>query len=330
MGVRISGSASKYNYVFNDLIGTNFNGDAAVPNGRYGVAIENGASSNIIGRFLTNYPTIISGNGASGVIVRGAGTGENLIVASLIGTNAAGSAALPNAESGVEVTQGASGTLIGTIRQQTDTRNIISGNTGNGVRVAGAATLTTIRDNDIGLDPSHTQPVGNGGNGVLITGSSGNSLSGDWIWFNGRAGVKVDGSTGPANGNEIIGSRLDQSGGLGIQLVGGANDGQAAPTIVSVTTDAQTHVKATLTGPPSTQYLVQMFTSPSCDPSGRGEGAQLLQSAAIQTNASGNASFTIQRGPPPIPSGLAITLTATRQDTSVPDTSEFSNCATAP
>ncbi len=157
---------------------------------------------------------MISGNGGSGVVVRGSGTHENLVTASLIGTNAAGTAALPNAQDGVDVGQGAAETIIGNAGIP-DLRNSIAGNARDGIRVSGGATLTAIRGNEIGTDPSGTLELGNGGDGVLFAGSSGSYVQANRITFNGGDGVQVDGTAGPANADSIIGNEIDDNGGLG-------------------------------------------------------------------------------------------------------------------
>jgi hypothetical protein len=329
-GVRIRGALSTGNKVHDDLIGTDLNGGTAVHNG-LGVVIESGANGNQVGSNRTTFPTVISGNAASGVTIRGAGTDANVITGVLIGTNAAGSAALPNAQHGVEITLGASGTVIG--GTTADTQNVISGNTGLGIRAENGSSGTVIQGNDIGTDATGTAPLGNPAGGILFLGSSGNVVGGgsdkpvNTIKFNGAAGVKVDGSTGAANGNRILGNAIDQNGALGIALVGGGNNRQAPPSILAVHSDGtKTTVKATLTSAASASFRIELFASPACDPSGAGEGARFDAAKIVATDSGGHATFSVVGAE--IPSGQAVTLTATRQDTG--DTSAFSLCAAAP
>ena len=327
MGVDIRGAGSTDNKLRGNLIGPDASGAAAIGNTRNGVMIQSGASSNSVGGFGIN-PNVISGNKESGVIVRDPGTASNVIAGNLIGTNRAGTAALPNAQHGVEVTLGASGTTIG--GNTADLRNVISGNTGSGIRATTGASGLLVEGNFIGTDLAGTGALPNGANGVLLAGSSGNLVGGlsaktrNTIAFNAAAGVKVDGSSGPSTANQILGNSIDGNGALGIVLAAGANDAQAAPSIVSVKSDTtKTTVKATLASIPSTSLRIELFSSPACDPSGAGEGAIFLGAKTIATDASGNATFSIQV--PLVPAGRALTETATRQD--VPETSQFSVCA---
>jgi titin len=326
MGIDIRGAGSTGNKVHANLIGTDASGSAALGNNRYGVVIQDGASGNAIGGKFTALPNVISGNKVSGVIVRGAGTDSNLLAGNLIGTNSAGTAALPNAQHGIEVTLGAAGTTIG--GNTADLRNVISGNPGSGIRATTGTTGTTVQGNFIGTDAGGTLALGNGVNGVLLAGSSGNLVGGlsakvkNVIAFNGGSGVKVD----TANADQILGNSIDQNGSLGIALVGGGNDNQAAPTIVQVKSDTlKTTVKATLASLPSTTFRIELFSSPACDPSGGGEGATFLGTKTITTDGTGAATFSIQVAV--VPAGQALTETATRQD--VTETSQFSACASS-
>jgi hypothetical protein len=326
MGVDIRGAGSTNNKVHDNFIGTDASGAAALGNTRYGVVIQSGASGNTVGGSLSTLPNVISGNMVSGVIVRGAGTDSNVLTGNLIGTNSSGNAALPNAQHGIEVTLGASNTTIG--GNTADLRNVISGNPGSGIRAMTGSTGTTVQGNFIGTDAGGTLALGNGVNGVLLSGSSGNLVGGlsgkvkNLIAFNGSSGVKID----TANADQILGNSIDQNGSLGIALVGGGNDNQAAPTIVQVKSDTtRTTVKATLTSIPSKTFRIELFSSPACDPSGGGEGATFLGTKTIATDGTGAATFSIQVNV--LPAGLALTETATRQD--ILETSQFSVCASS-
>jgi hypothetical protein len=330
MGVEIRGAGSANNKVLGNFIGLDVSGATALGNNRYGVLIQGGAHGNTVGGRFSTLPNTISGNNLSGVIVRGAGTASNVVAGNLVGTNRAATAALPNALHGIEVTLGASGTTIG--GTTAELRNVISGNTGSGIRAMSGSFGTVVQGNYIGTDGAGTSALANGVNGVLLAGSSGNTVGGlsaktrNTIAFNTGVGVKVDGSSGTTNQNQILGNSIDQNGSLGIALVGGGNDNQAAPTIVQVKSDTtKTTVKATLTSIPSTTFRIELFSSPACDPSGSGEGASFLGMKTITTDATGSATFSIQVAL--VPAGQALTETATRQD--VTETSQFSVCASS-
>src|SRR5207249_1176304 len=109
----------------------------------------------------------------------------------------------------------------------------------------------------------------------------------------------------------------------GIYLDAGGNAMQAAPMITALTTDAtSTVVKVSVAAAPSTAYRFEAFTSPSCDPSGAGEGATFLAATSATTDAGGAAAASLSF--PKRPPREAITVTATNLATG--DTSAFSGC----
>ena len=103
-------------------------GGAALPNGASGISLLSAAHDNTIGDasspFLINY---IAGNTGAGVFVADAGTAHNIVGENLIGVSG-----LPNG-TGIFVTAGAVDTQI--------LGNVIEGNSGNGVAIAGSGTI---------------------------------------------------------------------------------------------------------------------------------------------------------------------------------------------
>jgi hypothetical protein len=97
-----------------------------------------------------------------------------------MGTNAAGDAALPNGESGVDVRPGYRGITISNAQ--------ISGQAGAGVWLRGDSHGSTLSNNRIGTNASGTAALSNG-TGVLVNGYR-NTLSGNTISGNGR-GVEI-------------------------------------------------------------------------------------------------------------------------------------------
>ena len=84
------------------------------------------------------------------------------------------------------------------------------------------------------------------------------------------------------------------------------------------------NVTGTLNSIPTTTFRIEVFSSPSPDPSGFGEGRTLLGTVNVSTDASGNAAFTV---PVALSAGGGwITATATRLDSALApvETSEFS------
>jgi hypothetical protein len=103
--------------------------------------------------------------------------GGNLIQGNFIGTNAAGSAAIPNGGNGITITNSAGNTIGGTTAAA---RNVISGNAGSGILITGSgSTGNVFQGNFIGTDATGTMALGNASNGVQITsGATGNTIGG--------------------------------------------------------------------------------------------------------------------------------------------------------
>jgi len=100
-GIELVGGSSR-NFVLGNLVGTDLNGTAAVPNGKSGVLISE-AGSNIIGDGFTGDGNLISGNGDKGIELLGASF--NVIQGNFIGTDINGAvvAGLGNVTHGIEL-----------------------------------------------------------------------------------------------------------------------------------------------------------------------------------------------------------------------------------
>jgi hypothetical protein len=161
---------------------------------------------------------------------------ENLVEGNLIGTDPTGTMARPNAE-GILVT--APGNTIG--GSSTSDRNVISGNSGDGVLLNGSgASNTVIRNNHVGVDVSGDQRLGNGSRGIdVVNGASANTIQGNVVAANLGIGIALlDAVDSTVQGNFIgtdrrSATRLGNSGpGIAISstsanLIGGtgSNDG---------------------------------------------------------------------------------------------------------
>ncbi len=98
------------------------------------------------------------------------GSSNTVVAGNLIGTNAAGTAALANANDGIRVEGNTSNTRIGTNGDNvsdTAERNVISGNSQYGITVLNTGTnVTKISGNYIGTNLAGTAAIGNVGGGV--------------------------------------------------------------------------------------------------------------------------------------------------------------------
>jgi len=174
VGVFLTGSGTTGNVVAGNDIGTNLNGTAALPNASYGVAINGGASGNLIGGSTAAARNVISGNSGttgSGVIIGGAGTTGNVVAANWIGLNVDSHGnvidGLGDGFAGVALVGGASGNWIGVNSAAgPGTENALQGNVISGsyigVTISGTGTTANVvAGNQIGTDPSGTASVPN-------------------------------------------------------------------------------------------------------------------------------------------------------------------------
>jgi hypothetical protein len=222
-GVRIEGSGSQQNVVASDFIGTDPLGGVSPNFGNTGdgVWLLDSASQNTIGGNLYTDGNLISGNGGNGVRIDFNSSG-NFVLGNDIGLNVNGNAKLPNGGDGVFVEDGSNNNIIGGNSgitpggQNYDYGNIISGNTGNGVRIDTdpnftfpAPDGTQVLGNWIGLGSDGSTALGNGQNGVLVANAtntligSGNATEGNVISGNSQNGIGVNSAGTKIFGNYI-------------------------------------------------------------------------------------------------------------------------------
>jgi hypothetical protein len=288
-----------------------------------------------VGGLAPGSMNVISGNVGHGLFLSST---QAVVQGNRIGTNATGTAPVPNG-TGVAIQVGFVDILLG--GDVPAAGNLISGNSFFGVRMfrpSGAR----LAGNRIGTDAPGTGALGNGLDGVAIVSDAnpdpnGGIVAGNLIAFNGGAGVSVgtDASDG-SSGNRISANLIHDNGGLGIDLGSdgvtandpgdgdtGPNNLQNFPVLSSAVSDGiSTQVRGKLNSSPAGTFTIEFFSSPSCDPSGYGEGQAFLGAASVTTDAGGNASFQVS-----LPAGsVGQVITATATD-SAGNTSEFSACA---
>ena len=264
------------NVVAGNRIGTNAAGTAAIPNTFRGIWMTGGVTGNVVGGTSTGARNVLSGNNSGGISLNGAGTTGNTVIGNFIGTNAAGTAAVPNGGYGVDTRSGASGNTIGGV--QAVEGNVISGNSLSGVAFLGAATDVggnTLVGNLIGTDAAGSAAIGNALQGVFVQTSNNRigSLAsgiGNTIAFNGQVGVRVESGTG----NAILNNSIHSNGTLGIDhgpLGVTANDAGDGDTGVNnlqnfpVLTPASGGVQGTLNSAPNSTFRIEFFGNTACD-----------------------------------------------------------------
>src|SRR3984957_17561381 len=185
-----------------NYIGLNLAG-AKAGNGANGVLVWSESNGDRIGENPSDAPgvvaNVISGNRLNGIEL--ADSSSNVLVDNRIGTNRAGTSAIPNGGDGLYIDHGSRGneiggtayvnTVTGQVNNPTGNKgtvppvfvvpplgNLISGNGGNGVLIDADSRGNVLNGNFIGTTASGNSALGNGGNGVWIAGAPGNSLVG--------------------------------------------------------------------------------------------------------------------------------------------------------
>jgi hypothetical protein len=354
VGVEVMGDG---NTVQGNKIGTDIHGTAAIPNGT-GINVE-GGDDNTIGGTGAGEGNLISGNAYEGVQLEygdddpveelGPAVG-NRLVGNLIGTDASGAVPLGNGSTfGLQgvVIHASDGNTIGS--HEPGAGNVIAANAGDGIEISGDGNL--VLGNAIGTNMDGALGLGNGRNGVHISGNENNigdesGASMNTIAYNGEDGVAIEGT---AATNTVVRNLIFVNGtstddiGIDLNVDGrtandaddvdnGPNDLLNFPVVTAADATAGT-VDWTLDGLGLTHYRLEFYASPFCDGSGNGEGQHYLGSVYATTNAKGRAHGTTATATPPA-AGDNITMTATRRTltglmpltSAVHETSEFSPC----
>jgi hypothetical protein len=233
------------------------------------------------------------------------------IEGNFIGTNPAGTRALGNGGTGVDLFATTNSTVGGTSRA---TRNLISGNQDAGIYIddggftgQGSSDNNLVQGNLIGTRKDGIQPLGNGLEGVSIRSISGdaegNRILSNSIFANSDIGIDLgdDGPTANDSGDTDTGSNRLQN----FPVL------TSAKTILDTTT-----IEGTLNSRPGQSYTIQFFSNSSGD-----QGQMFIGSKSVSTDASGNASFSFT---PTIAVAIGRQITATATRNTTRDTSEFS------
>ncbi|MFZ0544834.1 MAG: CSLREA domain-containing protein, partial [Candidatus Promineifilaceae bacterium] len=326
-GVLLSTGATN-NKVQQNFVGTNASGTAALGNTEAGIRL-NTADSNKVGGVNANARNLVSGNGMYGVQLRGE-SDYNKVQGNWIGTNANGTAAIPN-DIGIYVRNSDNNEIGG---DNPDKGNLVAGNTYNGIHLYESADANLIQNNVIGLDKNGSA-LGNGSIGIILDqGVSSSLILSNTSAYNGQDGIRV---LSTSTKNALRYNIIYKNNQLGIDLGGdgvtandgagdpdsGANDLQNYPVLD--TADGLTgKVTGSLVSSGTTTYSIDFYRSQSCDSSGYGEGEEYLRTEMVITNSGGVVNFTFFFSS--ISGGDYITAVATDPSN---NSSEFSACVEA-
>jgi len=318
-GIVLSEVGSNANVIAGNIIGLGATGSNAVPNGTWGVGI-NQAANTLVGGDLPIERNVISANTEGGVFVIGLEAVGTVIRGNYIGTDLTGLLARGNTFSGV-YTGSASGFFLdglplatGAASRTTIRDNLISGGNTLGIWINGdGASNNAVFGNRIGTDAAGNVGLGNLFDGIhLSNGASNNRIGTDADGLNDaaernvihgstRAGIAIQHSA--TVGNRIQGNAIYNNGSLGIDLGidgatandasdadTGANQLQNYPVITEVgRAGGNVVISASLNSTPNTTFRVEFFANEKLDASGFGEGQQFLGAVNVRTDLFGNA-----------------------------------------
>ena len=225
-----------------NYIGTNGSGDSAIANGNNGIRFNGAGGNNVVGdSSSTSITNVISGNTNAGLKI--VDTEDVDVYSTIMGLNYAGTGAVANGTFGVNIID--SGFQLGN-NSLTTGFNVISGNSGSGVVVAGNSASGTISGNIIGLDKNGVTAIANLWSGIwiddaqnsgVIVGSGSSLAATNVISGNGTYGIRIDDVTGTEIYSSLVGVDKNQSSATG---VGNTNDGislsSAGATVIGNTT----------------------------------------------------------------------------------------------
>lgn len=232
-------SSAKDSVVEGNIIGLNAKGTAKIANmGNAGLVIYGNAQNTRIGTDGNGIGdvaerNIISGNTQEGIQIEAS---DNTVVAgNYIGTNFDGSKALPNSSSGIHIWRSPTRARIGTDNSNdpfnVNERNLISGNSSNGITVTQSAKDTTISGNWIGTDATGANAIPNSYDGLWVGGGSiSTRIRRNTISGNTGSGIGIANTNGTIVDGNIIGlnangtAKLANMGNAGVVVYGGAQN----------------------------------------------------------------------------------------------------------
>ena len=210
-----------HNNICGNYIGTDVTGEIAIPNAT-GICVDGSSHQNIMEN------NVLSGNRSYGLFIVTRGTDENIFRGNLVGTNAAGTTAIPN-DVGLMLAADAKNNIIG--GDNASDRNLFSGNIYAGIEVTDLGTENNIiKGNYIGVDITGNSPLPND-NGIIVSALTKHlEINNNIISANNNFGLVItDQADSISVFNNKIGTGHDISldlgnGASGILIAGGASD----------------------------------------------------------------------------------------------------------
>lgn len=244
-GIAIGVDNTSENTIRGNFIGVDTTGAISIGVQTVGVSIQDGAHDNIVGGAEDGEHNVISGNRFVGVYLNGPRTVDNQVLGNFIGSDMNGRERIGNASVGVHIDGGASRNVIGGLKHRT--RNVISGNSRQGILISGANTSDNqIIGNLIGPKPDGQSQMESAQDTGVSIGfeATGNVIGPDNTISGNGAGVSIVGRR--CTSNRVVGNRIgtDATGrlplandALGVGISRGASNNQIGspqnPNVIS-------------------------------------------------------------------------------------------------
>lgn len=309
VGVDIQSGADG-NTIAGNYVGTDVTGTLDFGNDTIGILVF--SANNVIGGTTAADRNVASGNQLDGIRIEGVAATNNTIIGNYVGLNATGTASLGNAQYGIRLNVGASGTVVG--GDTAAERNVIASDGFAAIDFSGdAAANVRVQGNYIGTDATGTSELGNATYGLLLRNGARNNLiggiapgEGNLISGHSTAIGMFDGVSSTFN-NAVLGNSILSSSALGIDLDidgvsfndsddadSGANDALNFPVLQSVAQNGANLDVDFAIDLVAGDYRIEFFDNASgLAPSGFGEGETFIGFMNITaTGAGGYESFS--------------------------------------
>ena len=172
-----------------NTVGLDASGAFSVPNTMDGISVTQNSSDNRIGTDGDGHGdaaerNVVSGNVGAGIRIRDGNATDNVVAGNYVGTDATGTAAVPNFD-GVVLAFATRANRVGTDGDGSGDvaeRNVVSGNGNHGVVLVFGARENVVAGNSIGTNALGNAPLGNGNRGVhLASGARDNVIGGEAV-----------------------------------------------------------------------------------------------------------------------------------------------------
>jgi hypothetical protein len=274
-------------------IGTDATGHVALGNGQFGEGIMNEESAQATSISTTISNNVVSGN-YGGMLIAGTPGSQSAytIADNLIGTDAAGTAALGNKGFGLEFDDVDNATVTGNVIAAYEV----------GVRLETGAAITHLQNdifqgNWIGTDKTGAIAMGNTLQGIEISTGSGITIGGtgpgqgNVIAYNGDYGIFLQ----QGQQDQFTQNSTFANAKAGIFVNYAMNKFIGPPTLVFTPGTASTGtLSGTLAGgAKNAAYVVEIYSSPSDPVAGQPQGATFVKEVTVQTDGTGQGTFSL-------------------------------------